>query len=459
MNIQKPDVVQVMGELESRGFSRRGGSPFNPPRIKGEKPRPRHAALKGVPKEVYEAFMPPTGPHEVDQSPVADQGSRADGFFAEVNIRPFLEFIASDGFDRQSVGKITKSKGWDAAAWYCPIHFFGFDWGIYVRVASVYEIAVDILHTYSESRASDLIDMSKTQKPKVDVSAAMSDKDRASYKHAMMVGAAMSFRPYLEWLDNADEFLVRQCIRAAYSVLYFHETFHHLVESLGTKIECISDRPLYVSYVDSVYGPSKGTPVLIEESLANAFAFRELGKMSFDSGGHKQRHQQLQIKDICIQYLRDRFPQDPPGYNRALEFVSDADFSKGLGLLIAQIKQTNAKPIGLPSTQPVLEGELSHLLAADAMRCVEISEPVGCRVLSDTPFHFDNRGKKLQKLLDRCGFSLIRQGEHEVWKKDGTRPIPVPRTLKIADGTAESILKSIDPAYRVRNFDTIFSTF
>jgi hypothetical protein len=57
--------------------------------------------------------------------------------------------------------------------------------------------------------------------------------------------------------------------------------------------------------------------------------------------------------------------------------------------------------------------------------------------------------------LKQSGFILKRQGEHEVWGKPGSPPVPVLRTNHVADGTAEAILKKIDGTYRVRNFEEI----
>jgi hypothetical protein len=69
-----------------------------------------------------------------------------DQSFSERDLTPFLDHISSDDFDPSTIGRATKDKGWDAAAWYCPIHFYGFEWGIYIRIKSVYEIALDILN-------------------------------------------------------------------------------------------------------------------------------------------------------------------------------------------------------------------------------------------------------------------------------------------------------------------------
>ena len=89
---------------------------------------------------------------------------------------------------------------------------------------------------------------------------------------------------------------------------------------------------------------------------------------------------------------------------------------------------------------------------------MEVPDASSNRILPNSTIPFDNRGKKLQKLLKLRGFELKRQGEHEVWAKLGSPLVPVPRTKHVADGTAESILKKIDTSYRVRNFEEIMRT-
>ncbi len=442
MKIAKPNIVQVLSELESRYFFRAGGSPFLPPRIKGRVARPA-----GIAKNVSDAIRPRDTPREVDPGPMLRAGESAH----EVDVGPFLDHIVSGTFNTDTVGKPTKSKGWDAAAWYCPIHFYGFEWGIYVRLTSVYEIALDILHTYSPEMAANVIQSSISRYSLDDLSG-MTDEQRNAFRHASAVGAAIYGKPHREWLDYATERLIEHAIKAAYFMLFHHELFHHFVESLGTKVECMADRPVYLSYVDSVYKPSKGTSHLVEEALANAFSLRSVAHPKFDQFLQASPNGGGPIKEACLQYMRDRFPTDPPGYNRALEFGSDADFERGIAFLFAQVKQTNATPVGEPMATPILSAQLDFLLEDDEIRCVELPVRQTYRILQDTALQFENNGKKLQRELKKAGFSLMRQGTHEVWAKAGTSVIPVPRTSRISNGTAEGILKAIDPANRLRNF-------
>ena len=249
---------------------------------------------------------------------------------------------------------------------------------------------------------------------------------------------------------------LRHALAAAYFILYHHEQFHHLVESYGIRVENSLRRPIYVSYADSVYKPAKGTADLVEEALANAYAFRALERSKTVNFFPGRAIVVNQIRDAALAYLQRRFPIDPPGYNRALEFVSDSDFSRGCALLISQIMQTSRKPI-LTAQAPLmlLKGDFDPLFGEEKIRCVEIRDAAQHQVLNNAVLPFDNRAKELQRLLRRKGFSLKRQGAHEIWAKPGSPPIPVPRSRRLADWTAEAILKAIDPTYRVRNFRAI----
>ena len=51
--------------------------------------------------------------------------------------------------------------------------------------------------------------------------------------------------------------------------------------------------------------------------------------------------------------------------------------------------------------------------------------------------------KQLVKLLKQNDFTLIRQGKHEIWGKNGMT-IPVPRHTEIPEPTARRILQRAD---------------
>jgi predicted RNA binding protein YcfA (HicA-like mRNA interferase family) len=51
--------------------------------------------------------------------------------------------------------------------------------------------------------------------------------------------------------------------------------------------------------------------------------------------------------------------------------------------------------------------------------------------------------KELENLLKKAGFEKVSGGRHDIWKKLGFPPIPVPRHRgDIKAGTAQKILKA-----------------
>jgi hypothetical protein len=452
MRIAKPTIVDVLGKLEAMGFYRKGGSPFTVPKIKGR--RVRASSEDAAVSSALDLFVGTLTPRDVGASPLFGD-STPDDPFAELNLTAFLDHISGEGFRPETIGVVTKNKEWDAAGWYCPVHFYGFDWGIYIRPRGVFEIALDILAKYSEPMTMTILKQAREHNSYLERDETISSEKREEHRHPAGISSVLSGRYYQEWLDRGYTSVVTWCVKWAYFVLFHHELFHYLVESFGTRSEFLTGNPIYVSYSDSVYKRAKGTKDLIEEALANAFAYRAVEQTSFGQSVSRRWPFADDLQKIVIAYLQDRFPNDPPGYNRALEFVSDDGFDRGIDVLLAQIKQANAKPLGNAQDACVLRAGFESLFAEENVRCVEVPEARGQRILPDASLPFDNRGKPLQKLMRKEGFTLAREGEHEVWVKLGFPPIAVPRTKNFGNGTAESILKKINPTYRLRDFEQI----
>jgi hypothetical protein len=132
-----------------------------------------------------------------------------------------------------------------------------------------------------------------------------------------------------------------------------------------------------------VYKVAKGTSNLIEEALANAFAYRAVDQAAFESFLSRKPGEGRHMQDACLRYLRNRFPKDPPGYKRALEFITNRDFEAGSGLLLAQIKQSNVRPVGDTRPDPILAAEIEPLFGRGNVRCVEVPDARVHRILSD----------------------------------------------------------------------------
>jgi len=110
-----------------------------------------------------------------------------------------------------------------------------------------------------------------------------------------------------------------EAAHAAQLFVYGHEAFHHIVESFATRLEVSQRRPIYRRGFDELFRKYKGTPGCIEEALASAHGYRKVK----DNKAFKQKHEK---REAALEGLAEYIRQSPPAYNRALEFVQEADF-------------------------------------------------------------------------------------------------------------------------------------
>jgi hypothetical protein len=104
-------------------------------------------------------------------------------------------------------------------AWYCPIHFFGHGWGIYIRESCILPLATDIA----------------------------------------------TFVDWLSVLASRWE-IHRHLLRSAFYVLFLHEQFHHKVESLGFRLLISTRVDRYRPYKTNVHRRTFLSSDCIEES-------------------------------------------------------------------------------------------------------------------------------------------------------------------------------------------------
>lgn len=96
---------------------------------------------------------------------------------------------------------------WDVCAWYQPIHFFAYDWGIFIRE--------DCLIRQASRIAAFL---PPPQQPLM---------SRAEYATMLL--------------------------KASFAAFYFHEHFHHKVESFGIRLHVVTGVSKYLPYKKNVY--------------------------------------------------------------------------------------------------------------------------------------------------------------------------------------------------------------
>lgn len=168
-------------------------------------------------------------------------------------------------------------------AWYCPIHFFGYGWGIYIREKCILSQAQDI--------------------------AAFVNWDKV----------------------NEPSFLIaRDLLRCSFYVFFLHEQFHHKVESLGFRLLISTGADRYRPYKAKVYRAAYKTPDCLEESLANAESFLRLSEPRYGD------RLLAPIRDGVRDFLRATMNMQPPGYAQGVHYLSKAKFRDGLYKLQSQ---------------------------------------------------------------------------------------------------------------------------
>jgi hypothetical protein len=191
---------------------------------------------------------------------------------------------------------------WDKCAWYQPIHYFGYDWGIFIKEECV---------------------------------------KRAAFTIARFV------KPPLKSAARPQEWL-KALYRAGIYLYFLHEHYHHKIECLGFRLHVVQRKSAYLPYHKLVYAPTKGTDDQMEEALANADCYRRLNTQpyAFWLTPH--------IVTATKSYLRWQFPHDPPGYRMAVHYLTKPTFAIGENDLQAQVKEASLKP-----AQPVDEWDMA----------------------------------------------------------------------------------------------------
>jgi len=155
----------------------------------------------------------------------------------------------------------------DALAWYLPFHYFGLDWGIYVKEQSVLEIA--------------------------------------SYIYLEMGQPLRTAK------------LVEDLCRMALTVLYLHEAFHHKVESFATRLEMSTLQPAYRSYRDKVVSAVRNTDLHLEEAIACAEMLLRLDETTYKKGVEARTRRAT--KAFLVKWI----PLLRPGYRLGLIHLDD----------------------------------------------------------------------------------------------------------------------------------------
>ena len=327
------------------------------------------------------------------------QDSRKEGVNDEENVFTTLEGVEIPEIESVFPGSPQKSKGSvypppDALAFYLPFHYYYPElWGIYLIVEGI-----EILATF--------------------------------------------LRKHSNWNLTAQKAVV-----VARLFLYYHEAFHHNVESFATRLEVTHRQPLYRFGFQHLYNETLGTDGCLEEALANAYAYRKVYS-ALDSNNRRKR--------AVLSGLRAYIEGQPPGYKRALKFIDDDPFREARD---AFAEDNYAESL----RRARLDDSIWRLHAHGFRGIAQINSHTNYLIHKNSRLkhRVDFGGRRLsyrklkKKLKRRVGLEFERQGRgsHEVYRTDeGNRVTLYQTTGDVPKGTISNILKQAGIDMTVHDF-------
>lgn len=279
-------------------------------------------------------------------------------------------------------------------AWYCPVHYFGPDWGIYIR-------------------------------------------EDCTIRQAYEIG-----RHFRRGQKGSQWKLAEDLIRASFYAFYLHEQFHHKVESFAFRLLVATGTDRYRPYQTGVYVSKFHTLDCIEESLANAESVRRL-----DEPRYKERISPA-VRQALKSYLRHNIPRQPFSYGLGLNFVPDEHHEQGIRELQSQVLTATC-----PAKFPTHQWEVAqHMIRAamDIDRRIYALVPRGFRPV--LPWH---QIKPVPTAASRELISASRKyygfeevaggkGSHVKMKHPDGRTVIIPGDRKnLRPGTIKSTLETL----------------
>lgn len=280
-------------------------------------------------------------------------------------------------------------------AWYCPIHFFGHGWGIYIRESCILSHALDLA--------------SFVQWPSVRLP---------------------------QWA------IARDLLRSSFYIFFLHEQFHHKVESLGFRLLVSTGTDRYRPYKAKVYRRTFNTAVCIEESLANAESYRRLNEPRY-----AQRVDPA-IREGLRRYLKWSIPQQPPGYREGVQFLLEPPYRDGLYSLQSQILDGIFPSTTPPKHWSVAPNMITSL--ADITDDIYVVLPKGAQPIF-RPTSVDPGATVSSRALEGAltrhyGYQPVPggKGSHVKLKKPGSPTIILPGNRPtVSPGVVKSVLDAV----------------
>ena len=281
---------------------------------------------------------------------------------------------------------------WDVDSWYQPVHFHGYDGGLFIRERPVVRLAGELARF---SRVSSL--------------------------------------PIVAGPET-----VGHVLREAFLTHYLHALFHHRVECLAVHMQVVGHRAHYVDYVERAYRPAAASDDLLEEALANAFVYRMLSRQAFSAGVPTE------IRRLTTTYLKGSWSADRPGYREAARFTAPAAWAAGLGDLHSRVQEASNRAtrraiwrhLGPDLTGSFLEPSSDVFVVADSATPAVVPRAAAAPTCSPG---------ELIGVLERAGYRAGKRsrGLHVTLKSAGRPTAVVPSAGVLSPGVVARNLELI----------------
>jgi predicted RNA binding protein YcfA (HicA-like mRNA interferase family) len=225
-----------------------------------------------------------------------------------------------------------------------------------------------------------------------------------------------------------------EAYRAARFFLYYHEAFHHNVESFATRLEVTHRQAVYRTGVQQVFEDTFGTDDCLEEALANAYAFRRtIKKFSKKT-------------EVVSSVLRAYIEGQPEGYRRGVDYIEDEAYHAARRKLSEAFH--NASFPSLIDRRPKIWSLFGHGYRGIA----NINSYTNYLISKDSPLsdRKDLHGRRIgyrgvkNNLEELVGLRFKRKGKgnHEIYETDDGNSVTLYYTTgDVPKGTLSEILK------------------
>ena len=233
--------------------------------------------------------------------------------------------------------------------------------------------------------------------------------------------------------------LAKSLLRASFAILFLHEHYHHKVECLGLRFHVVDRRASYTNYYRNVYDKCLHNDEQLEEALANADIYDRLTDSPYS------KSLGADVVHATRNYLKWRFPHDPPGYRKAIEYLKQDQFDRGENLLHSRVHEAVLKPVQ-PSDEWNLAPRLMQSFFSIKSRIWSVVSKGSRSILPCSRPVRTCSTAEMVRLLEHHGYQKVAggKGSHIKLDKEGSRPMIVPGDRReLSVGAAENAIKAL----------------